>query len=102
MVHPSLQKYMPQIITLLKKHKVTSAYLFGSAVSDRFNEESDVDFLVNFQENLDPLEKGGLFWDLQDALRERLGREVDILSERALKNTYFIQEVNETRVKIYG
>ncbi|WP_165953078.1 nucleotidyltransferase family protein [Pedobacter changchengzhani] len=102
MVHPSLQKYMPQIIALLKKHKVASAYLFGSAVSQRFNDESDVDFLVNFQDNLEPLEKGELFWDLHDALRDRLGREIDILSESALKNPFFIQEVKETRIKIYG
>ncbi|MCZ4225275.1 nucleotidyltransferase domain-containing protein [Pedobacter sp. SJ11] len=93
---------MPQIITLLKKHEVTSAFLFGSAVSDRFNEGSDVDFLINLKEDLEPLDAGEHLWDLQDELRDLLNREVDLLTERSLKNPYFIQELSETKVAIYG
>jgi len=93
---------MPQIITLLKKHKVTSAYLFGSAVSNRFTEESDVDFLVNLKEGLEPLDAGEHLWDLHDELRELLNREIDLLTERSLKNPYLIQELSETRISIYG
>jgi predicted nucleotidyltransferase len=102
MIHPSLEQYMPQIITLLKKHKVTSAYLFGSAVSDHFNEDSDVDFLVNLKEGLDPLDYGEHLWDLHYELRDLLNREIDLLTERSLKNPYFIQELSETKVPIYG
>lgn len=101
MIHPSLQKFMPQIITLLKKHKVTSAYLFGSAVTAKFNEQSDVDFLVNLKEGLAPLDAGEHLWDLHDELRDLLSREIDLLTERSLKNPYFIQELAETKVPIY-
>ena len=102
MIHPTLQAYMPEVIALLKKHKIKSAYVFGSVLTDRFNEQSDVDFLVNFKDGLEPLERGKLWWDLHDSLRDSLKREVDLLSERALKNPYFIKELNETKVKIYG
>lgn len=102
MIHPSLQKYLPKIKQLLKKHKIQSAYLFGSAVTDKFNEQSDVDFLVNFKDGLEPLERGNLWWDLYDSLKDNLKREVDLVSENALKNPYFIKELNETKVKIYG
>lgn len=102
MIHPTFKPYMPQVIKLLKKHKIKSAYFFGSVLTDKFNENSDVDFLVNFQENLDPLEKGQLWWDLYDSLKFSLNREVDILSEKTLKNPYFITELSQTKVKIYG
>ena len=90
------------LIKLLKKHKIKSAYFFGSVLTDKFNENSDVDLLVNFQENLEPLEKGQLWWDLHDSLRNSLHREVDILSEKSIKNPYFMKKLNQTRVKIYG
>lgn len=57
---------------------------------------------MNFKDGLEPLERGKLWWDLHDSLRDSLKREVDLLSERALKDPYFIKELNETKVKIYG
>ena len=37
-----------RIIALCKKYKVNKLFVFGSILSDRFNKESDVDFIVNF------------------------------------------------------
>ena len=102
MIHPHLQINMPEVVKLLKKYKIESAYVFGSALTEKFDEGSDIDFLINFQEGLDPLEKGSLWWNLHDALRNSLNREIDLISESALKNPYFIQAVNESKVKIYG
>ena len=90
MIHPTLQAYMPEVIALLKKHKIKSAYVFGSVLTDRFNEQSDVDFLVNLQERLDPVEAGGHLWDLGYDLEDLLNRKIDVITERSLKNPYFI------------
>ena len=47
--------YLPLIILLFEKHKVKDAYLFGSVITDKFNKKkSDVDFLVNFIDGIDP------------------------------------------------
>lgn len=102
MINPALQKYLPVVSDLFKKHKIKDAYVFGSIIKDDFNEKSDIDFLINFQENLDPLERGELWWNLHDSLREILKREIDLISESSLKNPYFIKELNNTKVKIYG
>ena len=102
MIHPFLQSHLPLVIELFKKHKITSAYAFGSVVTDKFNDESDVDFIINFDEGLDPLERGELWWDLYESLVDNIHREVDLITEKSLKNPYFIEEVNETKVKIYG
>ncbi len=102
MIHQSIQPYLPQIIELLIKHKIIKAYVFGSVLTDKFNSKSDVDFLVTIQNNLEPLETGEHLWNLTYELEELLKRNVDLLTERSLKNPYFIQRVNETKFSIYG
>jgi hypothetical protein len=86
----------------LTKHKVKNAYLFGSVLTNNFNVESDIDFLINFEEDLNPLQKGDLWWSLHDSLRDILNREVDLISEKSLKNPFFIKNINKTKNKIYG
>lgn len=98
-----INSYLPLIISLFEKHKIKDAYLFGSVITDKFDEEkSDVDFLVNFIDDIDPLEKGELLWSLRFSLEDNLKRPVDLITETSLKNPYFIEEVNETKIKIYG
>ena len=102
MIHSSIQAFMPQVIKLLKKHKIKNAYIFGSAVTEKFDEKSDVDFLVTLQEGLDPVVAGGHLWDLEYELKDLLHRNIDLLTERSLKNPYFITEINATKQPIYG
>lgn len=102
MVHQTIQPYLPKVFELFKKHKITSAYVFGSVITDKFNEQSDVDFLVNIQEGLDPVDAGEHLWDLTFQLEDLLNRKVDLLTQRSLKNKYFIKELNETKVPING
>ena len=101
-VNRSIQSHIPLIISLFEKHKIKDAYLFGSVLTDRFDEKSDIDFLVNFVENLDPLEKGELLWSLRFSLEDNLNRPIDLITESSLKNPYFIEELNEKKIKIYG
>ena len=102
MVHPSVQIHMPQLVALLKKHKVKNAFVFGSVLSKSFTAESDVDFLVNLEDGIDPVIAGGHLWDLGYELEDLLHRKIDLLTERSLKNPYFIKELNETKFSIYG
>lgn len=102
MIHPKFQSQLPIVTQLMKQHKVKNAFVFGSVVTDLFNDKSDVDFLINFEENLEPLEKGELMWNLRFALQDFLHREIDLLTESSLKNPYFIEELNEKKILIYG
>ena len=101
MIHSSIQLQLPLVIGLLKKHKIKRAFLFGSAVTEKFNDNSDIELLINFEDGLDPLEKGELLMDLQIALEDNLHRDIDLLTETALKNPYLIEELNEKKIKIY-
>ncbi|MCF6332227.1 MAG: nucleotidyltransferase domain-containing protein [Draconibacterium sp.] len=91
-----------KIKVLFKTHKIEKAYVFGSAVTGKFDEKSDLDFLIKFQPGLNPLEKGELWWNLHDTLRDFFNREIDIVTESSLKNPYFIKEIDETKELIYG
>ena len=87
---------------LFKEHHVKSAYAFGSVITDKFNESSDVDFIVNMDEAIEPAERGEMLWNVWDKLEELLNRKVDLVSETSLKNPYFIAELNEKKVFLYG
>lgn len=102
-INSHFEPYLSLLVDILKQYKVKTAYLFGSVLTDRFDENSDIDLLVSFEDfTQDPLERGENSWNLQFALEDSLHRDVDLINEASLKNPYFIKEVNETRYKIYG
>ena len=101
-INAQFKPHLANVVNILALHKVKNAYLFGSVLTDRFNSASDVDFLVNYDPSMDPLERGELLLDLQIALEDEIHRDVDLLTEYSLKNPYFINELNETKYLIYG
>ncbi len=91
-IHPNFQPSIPVIIDILKKYKIKNAYLFGSVLTNKFNDKSDLDILINFQTDVtDPLLKGELLWSLQFAIEDVFHRNVDLLQETTPKNPYFIK-----------
>ena len=94
---------LQRIIELCRKHRVKTLAVFGSILTDRFNDQSDVDLLVNFDttdhEKWDCVTN---YFDFQESLERLFGRKVDLVVEKGLKNTYFIANVNRTKQIIYG
>ena len=95
------QLLTPDIIKLYKTHKVKSLYAFGSVLSDDFNNESDIDLIVDFSK-MDVEDYADNYFDFKFALEKLLERPVDLLEERAINNPYFRRAVNEQRKFIYG
>jgi len=96
-----IENHNKDILNLCKTHKVKSLYAFGSVLTDKFNNESDVDLIVDF-EQLDVLDYGDNYYDLKFSLENIFKRSVDLLEEKALKNPYFIKTVNQSKKLIYG
>ncbi len=90
-----------QIQKLCKTNKVKSLFAFGSVTRDDFNENSDVDLVVDIDEK-DPFAYTDIYFNLKSKLEEILHRQVDLLEERAIKNKFFRRELENTKVKIYG
>ena len=86
---------------LCKASNVKSLFAFGSVTRDDFNENSDIDLIVDFEES-DPFKYTDLYFDLKSKLEGILKRQVDLLEERALRNRIFKQQLENTKIKIYG
>ncbi|MBX2913763.1 MAG: nucleotidyltransferase domain-containing protein [Cyclobacteriaceae bacterium] len=96
-----LSDKLPAVVQLLKKHKVKRAYAFGSAVAGNFTTASDIDLLIAFEDNLDPVEYGVQYFELADQLELLLNCPVDLVTELSLKNPYFISSINKSKVPLY-
>lgn len=89
------------IADLCRRFGVRRLAVFGSAGTDRFDpERSDVDFLVEFAEDV----PGGIsaYFRLKEALESLLGTPVDLVEPRALENPYFAASVRETVEELYA
>jgi predicted nucleotidyltransferase len=96
-----IERLNKEILTLCKTHKVKSLYAFGSVLTDKFNDKSDVDLIVDF-EPIDVLDYGDNYYDLKFSLENILNRNVDLLEEKAIKNPYFRKRLNQNKKLIYG
>lgn len=94
---------LKQIITkVCTDHFVDKLYLFGSAISARFDEGSDIDLVVEFSNKLDVLHFAENYFSLLNALKNIFQREIDLLSYRALKNPILIAEIDKSKVQLYA
>ena len=71
-----------EIISIAAKHGAFNVRVFGSVARNEADNESDIDFLVDYSvEDISPWFPAGLMLDLEALL----GRKVDIATESALK-----------------
>ena len=90
-----------EINNLCKAYKVKWLYAFGSVLTNKFNIESDVDLIVDFLD-LDVLDYSDNYYDLKFSLENIFKRNVDLLEEKAIKNPYFLNTINQNKILIYG
>jgi len=97
-----IEKHISEIRQLCSQFNVRRLELFGSSLSDSFDENaSDIDFLVEFK----PLKQGQFadaYFGLLEAAKKLLGRDVDLVMTKAIKNPYFLQQINQKRKVLYA
>jgi hypothetical protein len=96
-----INSYKSEISALCEKHRVKEMYVFGSVLTDSFNSDSDVDLIVEF-DNVDLNSYANNYFDLKISLQNLLKHRVDLLEQQALKNPYFIRQIQTKRQLIYG
>jgi len=95
-----IEQNRKQIELLCDRLRVKTLFAFGSVLTEKFNDKSDIDFLVTFEEI--PLnDYADNYFDLADSLEQVLGRKVDLVSEKTLTNPYLLKSINRNRIKIY-
>lgn len=99
---PLIEEKLPEVRALCEKYYVKRLAVFGSVAKGTFDpEKSDIDFVVEFDPEPDPLVRGRQWWDFWAALRKLFGRDVDLVERKAIINPYFLQVLDLTERPIY-
>ena len=94
---------MDKSIALCKMYKVDKLWVFGSILTDRFNDDSDMDFLVDFEEDkIDLLDYADNFFNLIHAIEDVIGRKIDLVVNKTIRNKVFRNEVNNSRQLLWS
>jgi uncharacterized protein len=86
---------------LCRKHKVSRLFVFGSVLSERFGNNSDVDLIVDFN-GVDLYNYADNYFGLKNSLERLFNRKVDLLEDKAIKNPYLRQSIDSSKELIYG
>ena|SRR4051794_14153881 len=97
----AISQYTTDIQKLCEQHKVKRLYAFGSVLTEQFNEESDLDLIVDF-EPLDLHQYADNYFNFKFALEDTLQRTVDLLEEKTIRNPYFREAIENEKQLIYG
>ena len=79
--HELLGSKREEILAIAQSHGARNVRVFGSVARGEADAESDVDFVVDLEPGRSLLDLGGLLMDLRDLL----GRDVDVVTERGLR-----------------
>jgi uncharacterized protein len=91
-----------QIQDLCRRYHVRRLAVFGSALRDDFNPiRSDIDLVVEFGP-LSASEYADNYFAFHHALTALLGRKVDVISSRNIRNPFFRHELETTQETLYA
>jgi predicted nucleotidyltransferase len=96
-----LDKYTSKVSELCKQYNVKKLFAFGSVLTDKFNEKSDVDLIVDFDKTA--VKDHFLnYFDFKYSLENVFGRPVDLLVEQPIRNSYLRKSIENSKVMSYG
>ena len=96
-----LERYIGEIVILCQKNRVKNLYVFGSVLTDRFNDKSDIDLIVDIDSN-DPLDYADNYFNLKFALEALLNRQIDLLENKSIKNPYLRENIDNSKTLLYA
>jgi uncharacterized protein len=99
---PTIAEHCDEIAELCRRFRVQRLELFGSAAKGNFiSSLSDVDFLVEF-ESLPVGKHADTYFGLLEALEALFNRSVDLVMVRAIRNRYFLEAIEDSRMLLYA
>jgi uncharacterized protein len=97
----NLDNYILTIKDLCRQNNVKSLYVFGSVLSDRFNDRSDIDLIVEI-DSIDPIDYAERYFNLKFALQDLFKRPVDLLESKAIHNPFIRKNIENSKYLIYA
>lgn len=96
-----VREKLTELKLLCEKHNVKTLYVFGSACNGKLGEQSDLDFLISF-EDISIEEYTDSYFELHYKLEHLFNRKIDLLTENSLSNPLLIESINETKQLLYA
>jgi uncharacterized protein len=90
-----------KINELCLQHHVEQLFLFGSILTDKFNEESDIDMLIQFS-HVNLVDYFDNYMDFKESMESIFNRQIDLVENQAIKNPIFRKVVDREKQLIYG
>ena len=95
-----VEQNLSQIKQLMRDFGVETAYLFGSAATGTMKEDSDIDFIIRFPDGMHYTTYADNYFALADALEALLNKEVELVTEKTLKNPYLLLSINRYKMQL--
>ena len=95
-----IAKNLFQIQQLMRQYDVERAYAFGSAVKRTMNDDSDVDFIIKFPDEMHYETYADNYFALAHALEDLLHKSVELVTEKTLQNPYLIESINSHKMQL--
>ena len=96
-----IENNIQKLIALCKKHKVGKLFVFGSILTNRLNEQSDMGMVVDFDKvNLEDYADN--YFDFKYALENLFDREVGLLEDKAIRNPILRRNIDNSKLLVYG
>lgn len=96
-----LKPYEEQIKKICVELQLKQLDLFGSATTDNFGPDSDLDIIIQFKKNAD-LNHFDNYFRLKEQLQSIFHRPIDIIIDGSVKNPYLKENISQTRINIYA
>ena len=101
MIPDFINHRLGKITEICKNYRINAAYVFGSVLTDKFSNESDIDLVVDFERN-DFHGSFGQFMDFKTDMEGLLQRRVDLISRKRIRNEILRNEIDSSKVLIYA
>jgi hypothetical protein len=102
MLAPIITNNIAQIKAICQEHMVKELYVFGSASKNEMKEGSDLDFIVKFNPDVVIEDYADLYFDLAEHLEKLFNKNVDLLTDKPIRNSYLKQSIEESKQIIYN
>ncbi len=90
-----------KIKDLCGEHNVSKLFVFGSVLTNKFSNTSDIDFVVDFNK-IDLYNYADNYFHLKSSLEKLFRRPVDLLEDKAIKNPFLRMSIDSTKQILYG
>jgi uncharacterized protein len=87
---------------ICKKHHVKEMAVFGSVTKDYFTDKSDIDVLIEFNDDISYEDYSTNYFSFEESLKILLKKEIDLVTKRFIENPYFLESIKQNKETLYA